>query len=145
MGCRRVPRHPAIYDKNAAASARQHQRRRQASGPAAHDNNIEISHEPRLPVQHGHDKKRCCFRDACARRGASHRKWVVAGPAIEFLRPPPGGRCVYLERRPLLMSRRGLGSVGGLPRFRCLLCGLAGSRDLLSDVFSVILDPAEER
>ena len=64
MGCRRVPRHPAIYDKNAAASARQHQRRRQTSRSAAHNNNIEISHKPRLPVQHGHDKKRCCFRDA---------------------------------------------------------------------------------
>lgn len=68
LGCRRVPRHPAIYDENATASTRQNQRRRQTSRSAAHNKNIEISHKPRLPVQHGHDKKRCCFRDACARR-----------------------------------------------------------------------------
>ena len=64
MGCRRVPRHPAIYDKNTTASTRQHQRRRQTSCSTAHNDNIEIRHKRRLPTQHDHDKKRCCFRDA---------------------------------------------------------------------------------
>jgi hypothetical protein len=63
LGCRRVPRHPAVNNKNAAASARQHQRRRQTSRSATHNNNIEISHAARLPAKLRLDKKRCCFRD----------------------------------------------------------------------------------
>jgi hypothetical protein len=71
MGRRRVPRHPAVNNKNAAASARQHQRRRQTGRSATHNNNIEISHRARLPAKLRLDKKCCCFRDAGAKKLAS--------------------------------------------------------------------------
>ena len=63
LGSRRVPRHPAVNNKNTTASPRQHQRRRQTGRAASNHYNIEISHRTRLPTNLRRDKKCCCFRD----------------------------------------------------------------------------------